>query len=134
MTISEKEYFTQRNKQIERRKKLIAVVSMVTFFGSLLFTGVSTMYKSLNAPKVDRNLPLAADTSLQQQARGYESVLQREPNNQVALEKLSLVRLQLQDVKGSVDILEKLAKEHPDRKDYQVLLRQMRKQQSELKN
>jgi len=133
MTISEKEYFTQRTQRIEKRKKAIALVSMVSFFGSLLFTGVSTVYKSIHQTTRE-NAPLTAEASLQQQARNYELVLQREPNNQMALEQLSLLRLQLQDVKGSVAILAKLAKQHPDRKDYQVLLQQMRKQSSQVEH
>jgi len=133
MTISEKEYFTQRTQKIERRKKLIAVVSATSFFGSLLFSGVSTIYKSMHTPKqVDASL--TSVSSLQQQARNYELVLQREPNNQMALEKLSLLRLRLEDVKGSVAILEKLAKQHPDRKDYQVLLQEMKQKQPDVKH
>jgi len=133
MTISEKEYFTQRTQRIEKRKKAIALVSMVSFFGSLLFTGVSTVYKSIHQATRE-NAPLTAEASLQQQARNYELVLQREPNNQMALEQLSLLRLQLQDVEGSVAILAKLVKQHPDRKDYQVLLQQMRKRSSQVEH
>jgi hypothetical protein len=73
---------------------------------------------------------VSPESSLQQQAKGYELVLQREPNNQVALEKLSLVRLELKDTKGSVELLEKLAKQHPDRQDYQVVLKDINKRKN----
>jgi cytochrome c-type biogenesis protein CcmH/NrfG len=120
------EYVISHNNKIERRKRLVTIVSIVSFFGSILFGGINTIKQAMQAPP---SATASVESSLQQEARGYELVLQREPNNQVALEKLSLVRLRLQDTKGSVELLDKLVKLHPNRQDYQVLLQQMRKQQ-----
>ncbi len=124
MGISGEDYLISRGKKIERKKKLLAMVSVVSFFGSTMFGVVSLIQ---HAMQPQQQASVSPESSLQQQARGYELVLQREPNNQTALEKLSLLRLQLKDVKGSVELLEKLAKQHPDRQDYQVLLKQMKK-------
>ncbi|MFM5889767.1 MAG: tetratricopeptide repeat protein, partial [Dolichospermum sp.] len=63
---------------------------------------------------------------LQKQIKGYELVLQREPNNQTALEKLSILRLNLGDKQGAIALIEKLVKLHPDRQDYQTVLRDVK--------
>ncbi|RCJ24714.1 hypothetical protein A6770_03385 [Nostoc minutum NIES-26] len=127
MSSSGEDYLISRNKKIERRKKLLAVVSIISFFGSTAFAVIPAMQHAVQNPK---SATVSIESSLQQEARGYELVLQREPENQVALEKLSLLRLQLKDTKGAIELAEKLVKLHPDRQDYKVVLEQMKKQQS----
>lgn len=70
---------------------------------------------------------------LQAQARGYQLVLQREPDNQTALKgllftQLELVRLSAADPKTTIEPLEKLAKLNPDNSEYTVLLAQAKQQ------
>jgi hypothetical protein len=64
----------------------------------------------------------STESQLQTQVKGYELVLQREPNNQMALEKLSIIRLNSGDNQGAIALLEKLSQQHPDRQDYKTLL------------
>ena len=127
MAGSDEEYLITRKKQIGRRQKIVTIVSMFSFFGSTVFAVIPAIQQA-NQPK-----PAIASASpeslLQQQARGYELVLQREPENQLALEKLSLLRLQLKDAKGAMELLEKLVKLHPERQDYKVVLEQLKKEQ-----
>ncbi|WP_375467413.1 tetratricopeptide repeat protein [uncultured Nostoc sp.] len=121
------EYLITRKKQIERRQKIVTIVSMFSFFGSTVFAVIPVIQQA-SQPKSAIASP-SAESVLQQQARGYDLILQREPENQLALEKLSLVRLQLKDAKGAMELLEKLVKLHPERQDYKVVLEQIKKQE-----
>lgn len=77
--------------------------------------------------------PAGKQEELQAQARGYQLVLQREPDNETALKgllftQLELVRLGVADVKTTIEPLEKLAKLKPENTEYSVLLAQARQQ------
>ncbi|QLE48153.1 M48 family metallopeptidase [Nostoc sp. C057] len=127
MTGSGDEYLISRKKQIERRQKIVTIVSLVSFVGSTVFAVIPAIQQA-SQPKPVTASP-SVESGLQQQAQGYELILQREPENQLALEKLSIVRLHLKDAKGAMTLLEKLVKLHPDRQDYKVVLEQIKKQE-----
>ncbi|MGB3201829.1 MAG: tetratricopeptide repeat protein [Nodosilinea sp.] len=76
--------------------------------------------------------PAAIQTELEAQARGYELVLEREPDNQTALQGLVDARIQLGDINGVVGPLEKLVELNPDVSDYAVLLAQTKQQMGDL--
>jgi tetratricopeptide (TPR) repeat protein len=65
-----------------------------------------------------------AQAELEARARGYELVLEREPDNQTAIEGLVDARIQLGDLEGVVEPLEKLAELNPNTPEYRVLLGQ----------
>jgi hypothetical protein len=126
MTSSDKDYFVVRQRQIERKKRILTLVAVVSFFGSMVMGAVPAIQRAIqNPPPVTTTK--STESLLQEQAKGYELVLQREPNNQIALEKLSLFRVQMQDYKGASELLEKLVKLHPDRQDYKVILADLKK-------
>lgn len=74
----------------------------------------------------------SAQEELEQQARGYELVLQREPNNQTALRGLVEVRIQQDNVEGTIEPLEQLAELNPNQPDYLVLLAQVKERTGDL--
>lgn len=127
MTTSEKEYFAKRSKQIKKRKRIFTIVSIVSFFGSIAFGGISTV---LSSAKQQPPQPAteSVTTQLQKQAQGYELVLQREPNNRVALEKLSIIRVKSGDTQGAIALIERLVKLYPDRQNYKTVLAEVKKQ------
>ena len=65
---------------------------------------------------------------LEAEASGYQKVLEREPNNETALNGLFEIRLQQKDISGAIAPLEKLAKLHPQQSEYAVLLAQAKQQ------
>ena len=110
----------------DRIKQIFALVSMVGFAGSAIFGIVSLFSSGLSSQHQQK--PVAAAVSqeslLAAQERGYITVLQREPQNQTALEGLANVRLEMNNKLGAIEPLEKLVKLNPDRADYKVLLGQ----------
>ncbi|MDB9375258.1 tetratricopeptide repeat protein [Nodularia sphaerocarpa] len=131
MASSGEDYFVVRQQKDQRKKKIISIISLIGFGGSILFGAVGTVRQAMQAPQPQPAATIPVESSLQEQARGYELVLQREPENQVALEKLSLLRIKLQDLPGAMEPLEKLTSLHPERQDYQVMLEKVKKWQME---
>jgi tetratricopeptide (TPR) repeat protein len=104
---------------------LVVVVSVLALAGFSLFPTINLILDGGAAVATEANSLSAAQSSqIQAQAQGYTQVLQREPENQVALKGLLNARLQLGDVKGSLLPLEKIAALNPQIADYTVLLAQ----------
>ena len=60
------------------------------------------------------------------QASGYQLVLEREPENQIALRGLLEIRLKQGDLEGATAPLEQLVELHPEQTEYVVLLAQVK--------
>ncbi len=110
----------------DRIKQIFAFVSMAGFAGSTIFGMVSLFSSGLSSQHQQKQAPVAVsqESLLAAQERGYVGVLQREPQNQTALEGLANVRLQMNNKVGAIEPLEKLVKLHSDRADYKQLLEQ----------
>jgi tetratricopeptide (TPR) repeat protein len=65
---------------------------------------------------------------IEAEASGYQKVLEREPNNDTALNGLLKIRLQQKDLNSAIAPLEKLAKLHPEQTEYSTLLAQAKEQ------
>ncbi|MBN3925168.1 tetratricopeptide repeat protein [Nostoc sp. NMS4] len=126
------------------------IVQVVLAVAILAFVGVSvipiigafnnTPPSSQNTASTRGSSPSADQKSkLEDEVRGYELVLQREPENQTALKGLLQARLQLlsqkdksevkpADIQVVIEPLEKLAKLNPEQSEYSVLLAQAKQQ------
>ena len=104
---------------------LVVSVSLLALAGFSLFPLVNLALDggAVTATEAN-NLSAAQMSQIQAQAQGYTQVLQKEPENQVALKGLLNARLQLGDIKGSLLPLEKIAALNPQNSDYTVLLAQ----------
>ena len=136
MESTQKKSSDSRVRKGDRTKQIFALVSMVGFAGSAIFGIVSLFTSGLSSQHQQKPVAAAAvsqESLLAAQEREYETVLQREPQNQTALEGLANVRLEMNNAKGAIEPLEKLVKLNPDRADYQALLRQVQQQIKEKK-
>lgn len=112
----------------QRFKQIVTLVSIVSFFGSTAYAAIGAISSALKQPKEAATAAASVESQLQAQERGYELVLQREPENQVALRGLVEVRLQMKDAKGAIAPLEKLVKLNPGEQEYKMLLAQVKQQ------
>jgi cytochrome c-type biogenesis protein CcmH/NrfG len=128
MASAESEYLEKRRQQIARKQRIVTYISLFSFGGSILFGGFNTIKQAWEQPQQPQEQQaVTAETELQKQIKGYELVLQREPNNRIALEKLSIIRLKSGDNQGAIALMEKLVKLYPDRQDYKTVLADVKK-------
>lgn len=116
--------------QMTTQQRAISLVSGLFFLGSLVATAATVYTEAIARPQMPAS-PIAEATekdALKSQAEGYALVLQREPNNQTALEGLAKAQLDLGNKQAAIAPLEKLVQLHPDRVDYQALLKETRQQ------
>jgi len=115
-----------RDSYASRIKQIFAFVSMAGFAGSAIFGMVSLFSSGLSSQHQQKQaaVVVSQESLLAAKERGYETVLQREPQNQTALEGLANVRLEMNNKLGAIEPLEQLVRLHGDRADYQALLAQ----------
>jgi hypothetical protein len=121
------DYIESRQAQIKRKQRIVAIGSAVCFMGSTVFAVVHFITNDLQPlSQPTSTAPKSVDSQLEVQEKGYELVLQREPQNQVALEGIVQTRLQMKNFQAAQKPLEQLIKLNPSRTDYQALAKQIR--------
>ncbi len=119
----------------ERKNRwLLNVVLILATVGLIGVSMVPLLTSAFNSPAPNKANPTVAQSpeakkaEVEAQAKGYEEVVKREPDNITALRGLLEARLKLNDVKGAIEPLEKLAKLNPDSSEYSILLAQAKQQ------
>lgn len=105
-------------------KKGFIIISGLAFFW-FSAAGVFEMITKPVTPPVIQNQgeDSSADALLIKEAKGYELVLEKEPNNRFALEKLVEIQLQLRNLQAALPLTEKLVKIEPENQRYQDVLK-----------
>ena len=122
---------------VDKRRGFISVVlilSLIAFVGfsmGPIIGGIleENQANSTSSETTEQTAQTQRIQDLQAQARGYELVLQREPENQTALQgflqtQLELIQLGQGDVKALVKPLETLSALNPNTTEYGILLAQ----------
>jgi len=113
--------------------KLILLLAVLAFVGISMVPLLGSVFRG-NQPTTGASPAATPTVSAEQQAKleaeakGYELVVQREPNNTTALRGLVESRLRLGDIKGVISPLEQLAKLNPEQTDFVILLAQAKQQ------
>lgn len=114
-----------------RLQRTFILVSGLCFAGSMVM-GLVPLYAGQNQqtgqPAASIEQPSEQDI-LRNEEKGFSLVLQREPENQTALEGLANARMQLNDYAGAIAPLEKLVSLYPDRADYRQSLEEAHQKQ-----
>ncbi|MGK7900469.1 MAG: tetratricopeptide repeat protein [Hormoscilla sp.] len=115
-------------------QRVFAIVGGMAFLGSTAFATTTIFREALtpqNRHPQERTVTESLVDKLASAERGYEKVLQREPENQIALEGLANVRIQRNNALGAMEPLETLVKLYPERSDYQMVLDRLKQQVGE---
>lgn len=111
---------------------LILALAAFLSLSFLPFLSSTTNRRATGTNDLPATDPTAMQAELEAQARGYELVLEREPDNQTALRGLIDTQIQLGNVAAVVAPLEKLVELNPTVMEYQVLLAQTKQQMGDL--
>lgn len=117
----------QRNRWLINAFLLVCVTTFVGIALIPLLGGILRPPTAKVAPDASGLKPEERQR-LEEQAKGFAAVLEREPENQSALRSLIEVRGQLGQTAEAIAPLEKLAKLNPQETGYAVLLAQLKQQ------
>jgi hypothetical protein len=117
-------------KKNERKKRILRIFTIISALGFLGSAGFSFIRMLTNPAQPTQVSAQAEDLTqqLQAQALGYEMVLQREPENQIALQGLVEIRLQMKDFERTIEPLETLVRLNPEQEQYKTLLATIKQQ------
>ena len=121
---------SRKNEQKKRILRIFTLISAIAFLGSTGFNLIRMITNPAQSIQVSTQAEDLAQ-QLQAQARGYEKVLQREPENQTALQGLVEIRLQMNDFERIVEPLETLIRLNPEQEQYKTLLATIRQERDD---
>lgn len=108
---------------------ILMLLALISFSVLPLVSSIAQENQVLNQKSLGSETALSqAQKALETRALGYQLVLEREPENQNALQGLLEVRLQQNNIKEAIEPLEKLARLNPQQSDYTILLAQAKQQ------
>jgi cytochrome c-type biogenesis protein CcmH/NrfG len=120
-------------------KTLVRIVTLIMglgFAGSTLAIALSSMFSQENntaSQPEQSGVNASTEKQVQMQVQGYEKVLAREPKNITALEGLTQIYLQTNNIAKAVPLLEKMVKYYPERQEFAGILQIIKQQEASQK-
>jgi hypothetical protein len=106
-------------------QRFFVIVSGCAFAVSM-GSGIISMFTKAGQTtqaEVAQEAIVAQKTQLEQQAIGYEKVLEKEPNNKFALDNLIKIRLEMKDIEGLQTQMDRLIKLYPNEPAFQEVIK-----------
>lgn len=113
---------------MKKSQRFLSIVGALAFFSSTAFATTRLFQDSQHQNPSPETTEVNPQEQLMSYERGYLKVLEREPQNQVALEGLVRVRLQMNNLEGLVEPLETLMEINPEDQTYQTIYTQLQEQ------
>jgi tetratricopeptide (TPR) repeat protein len=109
---------------------VLMLLALLGFSSLPLFSSIMQTNQPSSLNNSAQNSTIAPEElgKLEAEAKGYQKVLEKEPNNQTALEGLLRVKFQQKDSQGVITTLEQLAQAYPQQTEYTILLAQAKQQ------
>ena len=116
-----------KNKTLQR---ILVAIFGLAFVGSTGAIVVSSLFNNNNTYQstANSNTP-SLEEQAEIQARGYEKVLAREPQNMTALTGLVEIYLQTGNVEKAIPPLEKLVQYYPEQKEFEQILQSLQQEE-----
>lgn len=109
---------------------IVLILAVVAFLGVSLIPLITTSFEQSQPPS--QATPTASQTPvadqkalLEDEARGYELVLEQEPENQIALQSLAQAKIKLGNLDEAIAPLKKLVELYPNQTEYSLVLGQV---------
>ena len=112
--------------------RAVTLIMGLGFVGSTLAIALSSVFSRDNysAEQSQPNDAAAIQEQIQMQVKGYEKVLEREPNNLTALQGLAQIHLQTGNIAKAIPVLEKLVEYYPEQPEFASILQLVKQQQA----
>jgi thioredoxin-like negative regulator of GroEL len=117
------------NKTLQRILVAVFGLAFIGSTGAIVMAGLFSN-KNATSPTASNNTP-SLEEQAEIQARGYEKVLEREPENMTALTGLVEIYLQTGNVDKAIPPLEKLVQFYPEQKEFEQILQVIKQQQAQ---
>lgn len=112
-------------------QRIVILMFGLAFIGSTGAAVLAGLFDNRNTTSNTVANTESLEEQIQAQVRGYEKVLEREPENLTALTGLAQLYLQTGNPEQAIPTIEKLAKLQPERQEYQDILQILKQQRSQ---